>query len=75
MVGKNLQWQAASSAFGDVNSMDIETGQILAEPALSRRLMLWFMNQAGNPRIAIRLWNGDEFAVTDASPVATAALA
>ncbi len=28
------------------------------------------MNHVGNPRISVRLWNGDEFPITDAPPVA-----
>lgn len=50
--------------------MRIETSQILAETGFDRRLILWIMSQVGNPRISIRLWNGDEFPVTEAKPVA-----
>lgn len=50
--------------------MGIETSQSLAEPYFDRRLILWIMSQVGNPRISVRLWNGDEFSVTEESPVA-----
>ena len=50
--------------------MGIETSQILAEPWFDRRLVLWIMRLVGSPRISIRLWNGQEFPVTEESPVA-----
>ena len=49
--------------------MGTETSQALAERDFDRRLIRWIMNYVGNPRISIRLWNGDEFSVTDAHPV------
>jgi len=50
--------------------MGIETSHSLAERDFDRNLIRWIMKYAGNPRISVRLWNGDEFAVTDAQPVA-----
>ena len=50
--------------------MDVETSQNLAEPDFSRRIIRWIMQRAGNPRISVRLWNGEEFWVTGARPVA-----
>ena len=50
--------------------MRIETSQRLDERSFDRSLVLWLMRLVGNPRISVRLWNGDEFAVTDAQPVA-----
>lgn len=50
--------------------MDMETSQSLADPSVDRSVILWIMKQVGNPHLSIRLWNGDEFPVTDAEPVA-----
>lgn len=50
--------------------MNMETTHSLAESDFDRRLTRWIMSRAGNPRISVRLWNGDEFPVTDADPVA-----
>ena len=50
--------------------MGIETSHTLAEPWFDRRLVLWIMSHIGNPSISIRLWNGEEFPVTEASSVA-----
>jgi len=50
--------------------MGIETIQNFTERDFDRRLVRWIMNYVGNPRISIRLWNGDEFSVTEARPVA-----
>ncbi|MDH3545728.1 MAG: cyclopropane-fatty-acyl-phospholipid synthase family protein [Gammaproteobacteria bacterium] len=51
--------------------MSVETSHSLDARSFDRSLILWIMKQVGNPRISIRLWNGDEFAVTDARPIAT----
>jgi cyclopropane-fatty-acyl-phospholipid synthase len=50
--------------------MDIETRPSHAEPYFDRSLILQIMKFVGNPRISIRLWNGDEFPVTADRPVA-----
>ena len=50
--------------------MSIYTSQSLVERDFDRGLILWIMNRVGNPNISIRLWNGDEFPVTEAQPVA-----
>lgn len=49
--------------------MSIDTSERLAEPRLDRRLVRRIMRQVGDPRISVRLWNGDEFPITDARPV------
>ncbi len=50
--------------------MDVETSRNLAESDFDRRLVQRLMRYVGNPHISIRLWNGDEFQVTEAPPVA-----
>jgi cyclopropane-fatty-acyl-phospholipid synthase len=50
--------------------MDAQPKQSLAERSLDRSIILWLMRRIGNPRISMRLWNGEEFAVTDEPPVA-----
>ena len=41
----------------------IETGP-------GRTIVRWIMKAVGDPNISVRLWDGDEFPVTDAQPVA-----
>jgi cyclopropane-fatty-acyl-phospholipid synthase len=53
-----------------MSSMRAETRHVVAEHAVSRSLIGWIMRRAGNPNISIRLWNGDEFRMTAALPVA-----
>lgn len=50
--------------------MGIDTSQSLAEQGPDRRLVLGVMRLVGSPRISVRLWNGEEFSVTDEEPVA-----
>ena len=50
--------------------MSIDTSQSLDERDFDRSLIRWIMKNVGNPRISIRLWDGDEFPVTAARPVA-----
>jgi len=50
--------------------MSIDTSQSLVERDFDRSVVRWIMKCVGNPSISIRLWNGDEFPVTDARPVA-----
>jgi cyclopropane-fatty-acyl-phospholipid synthase len=50
--------------------MHIETSNRVSEPSFDRTLIQWIMRRIGSPRISIRLWNGDEFPVTDERPVA-----
>jgi len=50
--------------------MNIETIHGLEEFDIDRRIIRWIMKRAGNPRISIRLWNGDHFWVTEERPVA-----
>ena len=50
--------------------MRTETSQRFAERDFDRTLIRWIMKYVGNPRISIRLWNGDEFPMTDERSVA-----
>lgn len=50
--------------------MSVETRHILVDHAFDRSLIRWIMKRVGNPRLSIRLWNGDEFWLTEARPVA-----
>ena len=50
--------------------MRVETGHKLDEQAFDRRLIRRIMQHVGNPNISIRLWNGNEFQVTNERPVA-----
>ncbi len=50
--------------------MSVQTRPNVSEWSFDRSLILWIMKQLGNPRISIRLWNGDEFPVTAGRPVA-----
>ena len=50
--------------------MRVDTSQSLAGHDFDRSLIRWIMKCVGNPRISIRLWNGDEFPVTEAQSVA-----
>ena len=50
--------------------MSVETRHVFNERRLDRGLVGWLMKRVGNPRISVRLWNGEEFWVTDAHPVA-----
>jgi cyclopropane-fatty-acyl-phospholipid synthase len=50
--------------------MTVQTRQGVDERSFARTVALELMKHVGNPNIAIRLWNGDEFPVTDERPVA-----
>ena len=50
--------------------MSVETRHVVDERSFDRTAIRWIMKSAGNPRISVRLWNGDEFRVTEARPVA-----
>lgn len=50
--------------------MDIETSPRVANTEFDRRLLGFIMRYVGNPRVMLRLWNGEEFSVSDGSPVA-----
>jgi cyclopropane-fatty-acyl-phospholipid synthase len=50
--------------------MSVETSHALDDRGFARSLMRWIMKRIGNPNISIKLWNGDEFRVTEARPVA-----
>jgi cyclopropane-fatty-acyl-phospholipid synthase len=45
--------------------------QSLAGLGAGRTLVRWLMHLVGDPDITVRLWDGDEFRVTDGKPVAT----
>ena len=40
------------------------------ESGFGRTLVRWIMKAVGDPNISVRLWDGDEFPITDAQPVA-----
>ena len=50
--------------------MSVETRARVSELNLGRSLVLWIMKQVGYPRISVRLWNGEEFPVTEERPIA-----
>ncbi|MDH3350362.1 MAG: cyclopropane-fatty-acyl-phospholipid synthase family protein [Gammaproteobacteria bacterium] len=50
--------------------MSVDTSHSLAERSFDRALIHSLLKHVGNPRISIRLWNGDEFQVSDERPVA-----
>ena len=50
--------------------MSVETRHVLDERSFDRSVIRRIMKSVGNPRISVRLWNGDEFRITDARPVA-----
>jgi cyclopropane-fatty-acyl-phospholipid synthase len=50
--------------------MGIGTSRRLEHSAFDRSMIRRIMLHAGNPRVSIRLWSGDEFQVTDKRPVA-----
>jgi cyclopropane-fatty-acyl-phospholipid synthase len=50
--------------------MSVDTRYSLDERSFDRSLVRWIMKSVGNPRISVRLWNGDEFWVTEGRPVA-----
>jgi cyclopropane-fatty-acyl-phospholipid synthase len=50
--------------------MSVDTRHSLDQQTLDRVLVRWIMKSVGNPRISVRLWNGDEFRVTDSRPLA-----
>ena len=50
--------------------MEIETRSQLPDTGLDRRLLRMIMHHVGNPRATLRLWNGEEFSVSDGKPVA-----
>ncbi len=50
--------------------MRVDTSQRVGESNFDRRLIRRIMSHVGNPRISVRLWNGDEFPITNSRPVA-----
>jgi len=50
--------------------MSVESRHIVNERNIDRSLVRWITKRVGNPNISVRLWNGDEFPVTEARPVA-----
>ncbi len=50
--------------------MSVQTHHRVDERSIDRSLVQWVLKQAGNPNISVRLWNGDEFPITDGKPVA-----
>lgn len=50
--------------------MNVKVSSGFDTRSLDRSLVRWIMKAAGSPRISVRLWNGDEFRITDSRPVA-----
>ena len=50
--------------------MEIESSSQLSHHGFDRRLLSKIMLHVGNPRVSLRLWNGEEFSVADGKPVA-----
>ena len=50
--------------------MSVETRHALDERSFDHSVIRWIMKSVGNPRVSVRLWNGDEFTVTEERPVA-----
>ncbi len=50
--------------------MEIETRSKLPDTGFDRRLLRMIMLHVGNPRVTLRLWDGEEFSVSDGEPVA-----
>jgi len=50
--------------------MHIDAKQPVAVKSIDRHIVSWVMKSVGNPRVSIRLWNGEEFCVADGPPVA-----
>jgi cyclopropane-fatty-acyl-phospholipid synthase len=51
-----------------VKNMDIEVNRKQAEHGLDHHVVQWFLNQAGNPNISMRLWTGDEVSTSGRRP-------
>jgi cyclopropane-fatty-acyl-phospholipid synthase len=54
---------------GRMKKMDIEVNRDRAEHGLDHDMVRWFLNQAGNPNISMRLWTGDEISTPGSRPV------
>jgi cyclopropane-fatty-acyl-phospholipid synthase len=50
--------------------MSVETRHVLDERSVDRSVIRGILKYVGNPSLSVRLWNGDEFTVTEARPVA-----
>ena len=50
--------------------METDTSPRMFSSDFDRWLLRRIMLHIGNPRVSLRLWNGDEFSVSDGSPVA-----
>ncbi len=50
--------------------MELDTSSQVSGSDFEKRLLRRVLLHAGNPRITLRLWNGDEFSVSDGNPVA-----
>lgn len=50
--------------------MDVEASPRFADTEFDRRALGFIMRHVGNPRVMLRLWNGDDFSVSDGNPVA-----
>lgn len=54
----------------EVLILEVDAKQSVTVNEFDRLAAYWIMTFAGNPRIAVRLWDGNEFYFADGSPVA-----
>jgi cyclopropane-fatty-acyl-phospholipid synthase len=50
--------------------MNIDARHQVTVSGLESRIIRWFMKRAGNPRVQVRMWTGEEFYLADGQPVA-----
>jgi cyclopropane-fatty-acyl-phospholipid synthase len=50
--------------------MRADTSHKIEARSADQALVRWILKLAGEPNISVRLWNGDEFLITDENPVA-----
>ena len=50
--------------------MSVKVNSRLDARSFDRSVVRRIMRAVGNPRISVRLWNGDEFRITESRPVA-----
>jgi len=50
--------------------MRADTSEDVGAAGFDQALVSWVLRAAGNPNISVRLWNGNEFQISDGKPVA-----
>jgi cyclopropane-fatty-acyl-phospholipid synthase len=51
-------------------TVEIDARQRVESGGLESRIVRWIMMRAGNPRVLVRMWTGEEFCLADGRPVA-----